>query len=268
MVTGEVYATFRSVVPATGLPPSVDVGFLPPEDGTGRGQGHIGYTIRPKSDLVTGAALRNVALIVFDQNAAIATNQRDPHDPRKGTDPRLEALVTLDGGPPSSAVLPLPRETVGSVFPVEWSGQDDPGGVGVAAYDVYVSEDSGPWGLWQHDRTETSATFHGQLGSTYAFFSVARDYLGHEEAFPVEADTVTTLVVNSSPELGIRLVDGLAVVSWSLAAEGFELETTTDLVDPLSWQPEAAAPQISGDHYVLGVEPGDQPRYYRLAKPD
>jgi hypothetical protein len=35
---GEVYATFRSIDAATGLPPGVDVGFLPAEDGTSRGQ--------------------------------------------------------------------------------------------------------------------------------------------------------------------------------------------------------------------------------------
>ena len=36
--TRQVRVKFDSIVPLTGLPPSVDVGFLPPEDGTGRGR--------------------------------------------------------------------------------------------------------------------------------------------------------------------------------------------------------------------------------------
>lgn len=36
LATGEAYATFRSIDPATGLPPANSLGFLPPEDGTDR----------------------------------------------------------------------------------------------------------------------------------------------------------------------------------------------------------------------------------------
>ena len=62
-------------------------GFLPPEDGTGRGKGYIGYTVQPKAGLPTGTEIRNVALISFDGQTIIATNQIDPQDPAAGTDP-------------------------------------------------------------------------------------------------------------------------------------------------------------------------------------
>ncbi len=52
--TGQVYATFQSVNPATGLPPDILTGFLPPEDGTGRGTGYVSYVIQPKAGLPTG----------------------------------------------------------------------------------------------------------------------------------------------------------------------------------------------------------------------
>ena len=68
--TGEVFAVFQSVDPATSLPPDILTGFLPPEDGTGRGMGHIGYMVRPKAGLATGTQIRNVASIVFDINPA------------------------------------------------------------------------------------------------------------------------------------------------------------------------------------------------------
>ena len=103
--TGQVFARFQSIDPLTSLPPDVLTGFLPPEDGTGRGMGHVSYVIKPKSDLPTGTEIRNIALITFDSGETIATNQVSPHDPSQGTDPTKEAQNTIDAGLPSSAVL-------------------------------------------------------------------------------------------------------------------------------------------------------------------
>ena len=85
--TGQVYATFQSIDPNTQLPPDVLTGFLPPEDGTGRGMGYISYTIQPKAGLATGTQIRNVALITFDQNRAIATDQVERRRPEPGHRP-------------------------------------------------------------------------------------------------------------------------------------------------------------------------------------
>ena len=94
--TGEVYAVFQSITPNTSLPPAnVLTGFLPPEDGTGRGQGYLAYTVAPKPGLATGTEIRNVASIIFDANDPITTNQVNPHDPSQGTDPTKEALITI-----------------------------------------------------------------------------------------------------------------------------------------------------------------------------
>ncbi len=98
LTTGEVYANSYSIDPLTGLPPTVDIGFLPPEDGTGRGQGYFSYVIKPKPGLTTGTEIRNVAQISFDFQQTIATNQVDPHDPSKGTDPSKECLNTISAG--------------------------------------------------------------------------------------------------------------------------------------------------------------------------
>lgn len=103
--TGRITARFMSIDPATSLPPEVMIGFLPPEDGTGRGQGHLSYLVRAKPHLSSGTEVRNVAVIQFDFSETIATNQKDPHDPAQGTDPSLEALVTIDAAPPESQVL-------------------------------------------------------------------------------------------------------------------------------------------------------------------
>ncbi|WP_341348910.1 RHS repeat-associated core domain-containing protein [Syntrophorhabdus aromaticivorans] len=190
--TGEVYAIFQSVDPATSLPPDVLTGFLPPEDGTGRGMGHISYIINPKGGLATGTEIRNVALISFDGQPQIATNQIDPHDPSKGIDPTKEALNTIDAGIPSSSVLALPSTTTMPDFLVQWTGVDD--GSGIASYDVYVSTDGAAYTLWKDDTIDTSATFSGAFNHTYRFYTVAIDNVGYIEPPPATPDASTTVL--------------------------------------------------------------------------
>lgn len=196
LASGQVYASFRSIDPATSLPPLVSIGFLPPEDGSGRGQGHFSYLINAKTNLPTGAQIRNVALISFDHQPSIATDQIDPHDPGAGVDPNKQAFNTIDAGPPGSSVTPLPGES-GRTFSVNWSGLDDSGGSGIQSYDVFVSTNSGGLGLWQEQVTNTSALFSGELGKSYAFYSIARDKVGNTESAPVVADAQTTVSTNS-----------------------------------------------------------------------
>jgi hypothetical protein len=57
------------------LPPDDPLaGFLPPNDDSGRGEGHVSFSIRPRADLLDGTVISNQANIVFDHNAPIATN--------------------------------------------------------------------------------------------------------------------------------------------------------------------------------------------------
>ncbi len=185
--TGEVYASFQSIDPDTDLPPDVLTGFLPPEDGTGRGIGHITFTIQPKTGLPTGTQIRNVALVTFDDNPSIATDQLSETDPSQGVDPAKQALVTINSVAPTSGVGPLPPVTTATSFTVTWSGQDDPGGSGAASYDVYDSVDGGPYALWRTDTTQTSATFAAMGGHTYSFYSVATNNVGNVQPTPTSA---------------------------------------------------------------------------------
>lgn len=193
--TGEVYATFQSIDPNTDLPPDVLTGFLPPEDGTGRGKGYLSYIVSPKTGLATGTQVRNVAVITFDANDPIATDQVDPHDPTKGIDPAKQALNTIDAGAPASTVAPLPATTRKSNFTVSWSGTDDAGGSGIAYYDVYAAEDGGAFILFLSHTTATSITFDGRDGHSYAFSSVATDNVGNVQATPSAAQASTTVAI-------------------------------------------------------------------------
>ncbi|MBC8255426.1 MAG: hypothetical protein H8E35_15560, partial [Ardenticatenia bacterium] len=74
--TGQVEWTFRTLDPETGeLPEDALAGFLPPNDETGRGEGHVVFSIRPNSDRPDGTVLTNQATIVFDTEASIVTNE-------------------------------------------------------------------------------------------------------------------------------------------------------------------------------------------------
>jgi uncharacterized repeat protein (TIGR01451 family) len=73
---GKITWTMKVIDTATGLfPEDAAAGFLPPENGSGRGQGHVIFTIRPKPGVADGTQIPNNASIVFDTNDPIATNE-------------------------------------------------------------------------------------------------------------------------------------------------------------------------------------------------
>jgi len=72
---GQVNWVLRTLDPNTGqLPEDPLAGFLPPEDGTGRGQGHVTFSVQVRADARRGTQVTNSASIVFDTNPAISTN--------------------------------------------------------------------------------------------------------------------------------------------------------------------------------------------------
>jgi hypothetical protein len=176
--TGVVTWTFRSIDPATGLAPTdVFAGFLPPDNSTGRGQASVTYTVQPKANAAPGAPVNAQATVVFDVNPPLSTNT---------------ATNTIDNGPPTSSVNPLPAAETSSTFTVSWSGSD-PNGPGIAGYDVYVSDNGGPFAPLLTGTTQTATLFSGQVGHSYSFYSVATDPLGFRQATPMAAQAGTTV---------------------------------------------------------------------------
>ena len=99
----------------------------------------------------------------------------------------------IDITPPTSTVAGLPAETRSLQIPVSWSGTDNLGGVGIQYFDIYVSDNGGPYTIWQSRTTATARTFTGTAQHTYSFYSRATDYLGNVESAPSSADASTTL---------------------------------------------------------------------------
>jgi RHS repeat-associated protein/uncharacterized repeat protein (TIGR01451 family) len=215
--TGEVVAAFESIDPATGLPPDAvaafesispafesigapaglppdaAVGFLPPEDGSGRGSGHIGFTAYPRANLATGTQIHNVAYVTVGNGATVRTDQVNDADASQGIDPKKEDLVTIDNGPPVAGISALPPVTAASTFTLSWWGQDVAGGSGLAYYDVYYSDNGGAFQPLLRHTTLTSTTFKGTLGHSYGFYGVATDNVGNVQATPAGPQAVTTL---------------------------------------------------------------------------
>ncbi len=181
-ITGVASWTFISIDPATGdLISDAQLGFLPPNTNAPEGEGFVEYSIRPKLNLTDGDRIQAEAEIVFDLNEPINTPVYSN---------------AIDDTAPSSNVIPLPDASP-EEFLVSWTA-DDGLGSGVAGYDVYVSVDGRAFELWLKDSTEASATYVGEVGRSYAFYTVATDQLGLVEEVPAVADAETTVRVPDS----------------------------------------------------------------------
>ena len=220
--TGELRWDLLAIDPATGEPPEDPlVGFLPPNVNGPEGEGWVTYTVLPRATQVSGARIDAEATIVFDVNDPIIT-------------PAI--FHTLDAAPPTSEVASLPTSTTDPEFTVQWGGVDDAGGAGVDRYDVYVSEDGGPWVRWLRGSTETSTMYQGALGKTYAFYSVARDLVGHWESPPAEPDAVIEVEPfsgqlpkwmapdSTAAQFRVASLDGVSLVDGDSPNEVFDLE--------------------------------------------
>ncbi len=186
----------------TWLLPEID---LPPDTVPPLGEGYVSFTASPLASLPSGTSISEQAQVFFDFNPPIAT----PIVTR-----------TISSATPFSSVQVLPAKS-GSSFVVSWDGQEQ-AGPGIALYDVFVSDNGGPFEVFQSDTMATSATFTGgQDGHTYSFYSVATDYVDHVQPTPTEAQASTTVVI----------ADRLAMLPPTQAIAGGKFQVTVDAVD-------------------------------------
>ncbi|HET6430321.1 MAG TPA: LEPR-XLL domain-containing protein [Phycisphaerae bacterium] len=165
--------TFTTLDPATNqLPVKWWLGFLPPNDASHAGEGMVGYRVQAAAGLPAGTNITTTATADFDGTAASSA----------------PVVLILDGRAPTSSVKLKSEASLGVNTVMAWSGQDNAGGVGLASYDIYVSDNDGPFTLWLNDTTATSAVFTGERGHTYFFYSVATDKLGNTEKAPFVPD--------------------------------------------------------------------------------
>ena len=132
-----------------------------------------------KYDLVNRANLRGVGMWALGYDATRPELYR-----------ALADKFRNDTTPPEAGILPLPPTQSSAAFAVTWTAVDD--WSGVAAYDVQVSLDGGPWADWQPATTQTSAIYQGSAGHGYAFRVRATDGSGNVGPWDVETVYVVT----------------------------------------------------------------------------
>jgi CSLREA domain-containing protein len=186
--TGVAAWTFSSIDPDTEqLTTDPLAGFLPPDVTPPQGLGTIMFTVMPKAGTTTNTTTCNQASIVFDLNSALSTPTW---------------CNSFDVTPPVSHVTVLPATESTPSFLVQWSGTDV--GSGISHFNIFVSDNGSPFTAFQTDTTATSATFTGQVGHAYGFYSIATDLVGNVEGAKTapEADTtVSALTMLSAAQI-------------------------------------------------------------------
>jgi RHS repeat-associated protein len=208
-LTGILTWNFTSIDPATLDEPvgNLQEGLLPPDVTPPQGDGFVSYTVQPKATDATGT--------VIDAGATVYFNPNLPNGSSLATAPTFN---TIDDGPPTSTVVALPTFRPGT-FTVNWAGQDDAGGSGISTFDVYVSDDDGPFTLWQTDTTATSAIFSGVNGHSYGFYSVATDNVSHVQPTPSAAQA-TTEVDTIPPTSSVNPLPAFSPTSFNVSWSG------------------------------------------------
>lgn len=165
VVNNEVFWTFQSIDPATGLPPlGVHDGFLPVNDSLHSGEGFVTFSVLPKTaQCVTGDVVTAEATIVFDRNAPIPTNLW--HN-------------TVDAVAPTSSLSVTPAAGGDSIH---FSGTDDANGCGVNQYKLYVSVNEGAYRLYGVYLAGTTAFVATASDEEYRYLCLAEDHVGNLE---------------------------------------------------------------------------------------
>lgn len=110
---------------------------------------------------------------------------------------RTSERWAMDNSAPSSQVQPLPAYSASLDLNIRWSGADNTNGSGLTTYNVYVSDNGGPYVRWLTSTTNTSQTYSGENGHTYRFYSIASDYGGNVESAPRSADATTKIDITA-----------------------------------------------------------------------
>ena len=160
---------------------SVDDGFLNPNvDGT-EGRGFVKFQINALSDLENDTPIENAATIVFDANESIITPQ---------------FLNTIDKEAPESSVQEITEFLNDSTFVVRWLASDN--AAGIAETELYMSiNDTATYRICDGMVNDT-LVYTGRIGDTYAFYTVATDWVGNREETPSAPDATITPSISTS----------------------------------------------------------------------
>jgi RHS repeat-associated protein len=140
--TGQATWVLTIIDPQTGqIPTDPLAGFLPPEDGSGRGTGFVSFTVYPMSNVAPGTIINNFADVKFDTNPIIST------------DTWFNTIANL---PPAAPAFPQPNTSTDSVSLnslLSWNAADR-----ATNYNIY---------FWQNGYSQPTSPTASNLNVTY-----------------------------------------------------------------------------------------------------
>ena len=137
-----------------------------------------------------------------------------------------QASTTVETLPPTSAINPLPTYWRGDLS-VSWSGSD-PGGSGIATYDVqYQDGIGGAWLDWHMGTATTAATFGGTPGYTYGLRVRAVDRAQNAGVWSDVGGVPATTFYQWRIDGEVQDIRGKSVVDASVALSPAALNTLT-----------------------------------------
>lgn len=251
-------------------PIDVFAGILPPEDGTGRGQGHVRFRVKPKTTTPIGTVITNAATIVFDNNEPIstalvwnmvgdvpslATTIAYPADPTLTGKPFTYSLAITNTGS-SAATNVVVTNTL-------------PDGFNVVSNYVTIGRVTQTNGIltWIIDSLTNGVDarwFITVLPINAGTFTNNISYSGGSGLAIFTSPGVIT-VLPSVPSLGIRINGGQVELYWQTNFTGFHVQRTSSLSTSNRWVDVTNAPVIVGQEYRVTNGPPVGTQFYRLS---
>jgi hypothetical protein len=125
-------------------------------------------------------------------------------------------MVKMIEDTPTSFATSTATQVNTSSFTVSWGGSGPISGA--LTFDVFVSDNGGPFTLFKTATMATSATFTGEAQHTYGFFSIATDAAGNKEPMKTSADFVVTIVDVTAPVTTPQIAGTLGNNGWYRSA--------------------------------------------------
>jgi hypothetical protein len=209
------------------------------------------------------------ALTTAEGNYTLTINAAEITDPygNAGTG-SMSTSWLMDTTPPTSTVNPLPQTTTSTSFTVSVSG-DDPNGAngsppsGIASIAIDVSTNGGSYTTFATvTPANPSASFTGQVGNTYGFYSVATDNAGNVQPTPTSAQATIQIVsplslisiapVSSPTNKAVATIDVTFSEPINTASLTSGALTLTDDGGPDLTNGGVTLTLVSGDTYAIG----------------
>ncbi|NQU85974.1 MAG: T9SS type A sorting domain-containing protein, partial [Mariniphaga sp.] len=166
--TGSLNCVIRSFDPDTGEEiEDPFVGVLPPNVNSPEGEGSVSFRLYLKEEPQHNQEIKNMAIIYFDGNEPIITN---------------EYINTFDLQAPETRI---DSYTEDGTITLNISGTDS--GSGIDYYEIWMAKGAEGFDLWKTSK-ENAVEFRSTETNNYKFYSIGIDYLGNKEEAPDVAD--------------------------------------------------------------------------------